>query len=86
VEAIAWSIVAEAKRLIDHDTIRVYRVDHDTGWCEPIAFEGSFLGAPQPARARRLPGCWLRPAPAPPSARWLPDLPETDRPERLRPG
>lgn len=34
VEAIAWSIVAEAKRFIDHDTIRVYRVDHDTGWCE----------------------------------------------------
>src|SRR5687768_3168688 len=30
-EEIAWAIVAEAKRLSEHDTIRVYRVDHDTG-------------------------------------------------------
>ena len=45
--------------LIDHDTIRVYRVDHDTGMCEPIAFEGTFLGRAEtrhpetPARADR---------------------------------
>ncbi len=48
-EAIAWAIVAEAKRLSDHDTIRVYRVDHETGMCEPLAFEGTFLGTSTPA-------------------------------------
>ncbi len=47
-EAIAWAIVGEAKRLIEHDTIRVYRIDHETGMCEPVAFEGSFLGSTQP--------------------------------------
>ena len=57
-EAIAWAIVAEAKRLSDHDTIRVYRVDHETGMCEPLAFEGTFLGATdagarEPARPDR---------------------------------
>ncbi|MEP6638444.1 MAG: diguanylate cyclase, partial [Chloroflexota bacterium] len=49
VEGIAQAIVAEARNLIDHDTIRVYRVDHDTGMCEPIAFQGVFLGASDPA-------------------------------------
>ena len=34
VEAIGAAIVAEARNLIDHDTIRVYRVDHETGMCE----------------------------------------------------
>ena len=48
-EAIAWAIVAEAKRLSDHDTIRIYRVDHDSGMCEPLAFEGTFLGTTSPA-------------------------------------
>lgn len=48
-EAIAWAIVAEAKRLSDHDTIRIYRVDHETGMCEPLAFEGTFLGTTTPA-------------------------------------
>ena len=47
-EAIAWAIVEEAKRLIEHDTIRVYRVDHATRMCEPIAFEGTFLGTTEP--------------------------------------
>jgi diguanylate cyclase (GGDEF)-like protein len=47
-EAIAWAIVEEAKRLIEHDTIRVYRVDHTTRMCEPIAFEGTFLGTTEP--------------------------------------
>ena len=50
-EAIAWAIVAEAKRLIEHDTIRVYRVDHETSTCEPIAFEGTFLGTTEPDMA-----------------------------------
>jgi diguanylate cyclase (GGDEF)-like protein len=47
-EAIAWAIVAEAKRLTDHDTVRVYRVDHATGMCEPIAFEGTLFGSTAP--------------------------------------
>jgi diguanylate cyclase (GGDEF)-like protein len=51
-EAIAWAIVAEAKRLIEHDTIRVYRIDHEASTCEPIAFEGTFLGTTQPDLAR----------------------------------
>ena len=46
--SIAAAIVEEAKRLIEHDTIRVYHVDHPTGMCEPIAFEGTFLGTTQP--------------------------------------
>lgn len=49
VEQIAWAIVAETGRLIDRDTIRVYRVDHEAGWCEPLAFEGQFLGTTSPA-------------------------------------
>ena len=48
-EAIAWAIVAEAKRLTQHDTIRVYRVDHETGMCEPLAFEGTMFGSTTPA-------------------------------------
>ena len=48
IEGIAASIVGEAGRLIDHDTIRVYRVDHATGVCEPIAFQGTFLGSSDP--------------------------------------
>ncbi len=54
IEGIAASIVSEAGRLIDHDTIRVYRVDHATGMCEPIAFQGTFLGYtdPDPAMLR----------------------------------
>ncbi len=54
--AIAWAIVAEAKRLTEHDTIRVYRVDHERGTCEPLAFEGTFLGTQAPAPEQlRLP-------------------------------
>ena len=44
VAGIAQAIVAETRQLTDYDTIRVYRVDHDAGYCEPIAFQGS-LGA-----------------------------------------
>jgi diguanylate cyclase (GGDEF)-like protein len=38
---VAQAIVAEARRLIDYDTIRVYLVDQETGMCEPIAFHGA---------------------------------------------
>jgi diguanylate cyclase (GGDEF)-like protein len=48
-EAIAAAIVGEAKRLTEHDTIRVYRVDHEAGMCEPLAFEGTFLGTTSPS-------------------------------------
>ena len=48
VEGIGAAIVAEARRLIDHDTIRVYRVDHETGMCEPVAFQGTFMGVERP--------------------------------------
>ena len=48
IDGIAASIVGEAGRLIDHDTIRVYRVDHEAGICEPIAFQGTFLGSSDP--------------------------------------
>ena len=51
VNGIAQAIVAEAGTLIDHDTIRVYRVDHETGMCEPIAFQGIFMGAATPIRS-----------------------------------
>ena len=48
VEGIGAAIVAEADRLIAHDTIRVYRVDQLTQTCEPVAFEGEFLGIGRP--------------------------------------
>ena len=48
VRGIANAIVAEAGTLIEHDTIRVYRVDHATGTCEPIAFQGTFMGVTDP--------------------------------------
>ncbi len=48
ITGIANSIVAEAGAFVDHDTIRVYRVDHETEMCEPIAFQGTFLGASNP--------------------------------------
>jgi diguanylate cyclase (GGDEF)-like protein/PAS domain S-box-containing protein/excisionase family DNA binding protein len=48
IEGIGRAIVAEARTLIDHDTIRVYRVDHAAGTCEPIAFQGVFMGVEEP--------------------------------------
>lgn len=48
---IAWAILAEVKRLVDNDTIRVYDVDHQSGMCEPVAFEGTFLGTTTPEMA-----------------------------------
>ncbi len=50
VEGIGQAIVSEARGLIDHDTIRVYRVDHEAGTCEPIAFQGTFAGMERPGR------------------------------------
>jgi len=48
VRGIGETIVSEARSLIAYDTVRVYRVDHETGWCEPIAFQGVFMGRPDP--------------------------------------
>ncbi len=45
---IGEAIVAEVRRLIDHDNIRVYRIDHATGMCEPITFQGAFMGIDAP--------------------------------------
>ncbi|MGH2513620.1 MAG: GAF domain-containing protein, partial [Candidatus Limnocylindrales bacterium] len=42
--AIGEAIVAEARNLIDYDNIRFYRVDHERGVCDPIAFQGAFMG------------------------------------------
>ncbi|MEO8571355.1 MAG: EAL domain-containing protein [Chloroflexota bacterium] len=53
---VARAIVAEARRLIDYDTIRVYVVDHDTGMCEPIAYQGRApQGASEDRAALRVP-------------------------------
>ena len=48
VVGIGQAIVSEARGLIDHDTVRVYQVDHETGTCEPIAFQGTFAGIDHP--------------------------------------
>ncbi len=48
VEGIGEAIVAGMDRLIRHDTIRVYQVDQGTGTCEPIAFQGEFMGIGRP--------------------------------------
>jgi diguanylate cyclase (GGDEF)-like protein len=48
-QGIGAAIVAEADRLIAHDTIRVYRVDHVTQMCEPIAIQGEFMGIGTPS-------------------------------------
>jgi hypothetical protein len=49
LRGIGEALVAEARSLVTYDTIRVYRVDHETGWCEPIAFQGVFLGVSNPS-------------------------------------
>ncbi len=48
-KGIGAAIVAEADKLIAHDTIRVYRVDDVTQMCEPIAFQGEFMGIGTPS-------------------------------------
>ena len=49
VRGIGEAIVAEAGALVTYDTIRVYRVDHESGWCESVAFQGVFLGTSNPS-------------------------------------
>jgi diguanylate cyclase (GGDEF)-like protein/excisionase family DNA binding protein len=49
LDEIASVIVEGTERLIGHDTIRVYRVDHETKTCEPIAFKGTFGGKLNPS-------------------------------------
>ncbi|HET9522438.1 MAG TPA: GAF domain-containing protein, partial [Candidatus Limnocylindrales bacterium] len=49
LDEIAAVIVEGTERLIRHDTIRVYRLDHEHGVLEAIAFEGSFPGHPAPS-------------------------------------
>ena len=53
VRAIAEAIVAEARTLADYHDIRVYRVDHDRGVCDPIAFTREMLSG-DPADATQL--------------------------------
>ena len=48
VNGIGAAIVAETRSLIDFDTIRVYRVDDEADACEPVAFQGRFLGSDMP--------------------------------------
>lgn len=48
VRRIGEAIVAEAGTLLAFDTIRIYRVAEETGWCEPIAFQGTFMGTTIP--------------------------------------
>ena len=56
VRGIGEAIVAEAGSLIEFDTIRIYRVDYDTGTCEPVAFQGVFMGTSSPtAEMLRVP-------------------------------
>jgi len=45
---IAELVVEGCERMIPFESIRVYRVDHDAGRCEPIAFRGTILGRSDP--------------------------------------
>ena len=45
---IAGLIVEGVERMIPCEAIRVYRIDHETAMCEPIAFRGVFLGRTNP--------------------------------------
>jgi diguanylate cyclase (GGDEF)-like protein len=49
INGIGEAIMAEADNLIEHDTMRVYRIGTETGMCEPIAFQGEFLGIGRPS-------------------------------------
>ncbi len=49
VAAVGAAIVDEVRRLLDVDTVRVYRVDHPSRTCEPIAFWGRFMGVDDPS-------------------------------------
>ena len=45
VQAIGQAIVDEASAITAYHDIRVYRVDHDAGVCEPVAFTREMLDA-----------------------------------------
>ena len=48
VEAIEEAIVAEAGRLVDCDTVRVYRLNPEDGAFRPVAAAGRFMGIDSP--------------------------------------
>ncbi len=48
LDEIGEVIVEGCERLIAFESIRVYRVDHESGMCEPIAFRGMFAGSTNP--------------------------------------
>ncbi|MEZ0241688.1 MAG: EAL domain-containing protein [Chloroflexota bacterium] len=48
LRGIGEAIIDEARKLIGFETVRVYRIDQLTGECDPIAFEGNFLGTTEP--------------------------------------
>ena len=48
VDAIGEAIVAEVGRLVDCDTVRVYRLDPDEGVFRPVAASGRFMGIDSP--------------------------------------
>jgi len=48
VDAIGEAIVAEVGRLVDCDTVRVYRLDPEAGVFRPVAASGRFLGIDAP--------------------------------------
>jgi transcriptional regulator with GAF, ATPase, and Fis domain len=65
VDAIVEAIVAEVGRLVDCDTVRVYRDDPVDGGFRPVAASGTFLGIASPpleaitsGHAETLPG-WV---------------------------
>ena len=48
VDAIVEAIVAEVGRLVDCDTVRVYRADSEDGGFRPVAASGTFVGIASP--------------------------------------
>ncbi|HEV7809282.1 MAG TPA: diguanylate cyclase, partial [Candidatus Limnocylindrales bacterium] len=56
LEEIAELVVEGTQRLIAHDSIRVYRADHEAGICEPLRFSGTFRGSTNPP----LEQFWMR--------------------------
>jgi diguanylate cyclase (GGDEF)-like protein/PAS domain S-box-containing protein/excisionase family DNA binding protein len=48
VRGVGEAIVEALSSLIENDSVRVYRVDHEAGTCEPIAFRGRFMGVEEP--------------------------------------
>lgn len=54
VRAIAEAIVDEASTIAAYSDIRVYRVDHERGVCEPVAFTREMLGSDHERTAELL--------------------------------